>query len=406
MRKPLTSPTTNAMRIKLFGDLRTLSLVLASSIALTGCMGSKELKPADGQSSVRIPVESQGQFKMESVVLEGVKDYTTLEGSAARFVLYPRMGESTISGARPNFKFSKGSKSQFQAMDDLSLQAAMIAYHFQEFKKMDAQLGLDGVLKYPRAVGLAIDKSLKIVNNAFYDSKTDAFVFVPFTDSSLPLMANAGVLAHEHFHSLFNKLIGAEIRSTYTAAQIATDHIHDGVFIGQPPEREQKVAVAELSVAQRELYHQVVFRGINEGLADVWAWIYTGNPDFLALSLPREKEGRTLEKPKNLELVFDSVEKIKLDILDTEADEPSPRAKYLNFVSYGLGTQLSRHLKVAASQLKVEKEISETESRRLLAKALLAALPELKGQFLSLKENEYLAPNAVYDIIKRKLSEL
>lgn len=388
---------------------RTLTLILGTLLALTGCMGTKDAPINDGVSTVRIPVEENGKFKFENVDLQGVKSYETMSGSVVEFVLYPQMGETTITGKTPSFKFSRAASGQQIATDDISLQSAMLYYHFQQFKEMDKNLGLDGVLSYPRKVGLALDKDLKFQNNAYYDAKTDAFIFVPFIGKNLPLLANGGVLAHEHFHSIFSKLVGAKIKKHLAPGgepAAAYDFIaHEVNEIPLGSDNRESALNENLSSEDRDLYHLVVVRGINEGLADAWAWIYTGNPDFLAMSLPREKEGRTLEKPTNVDLYIDSVAKIKLDVLDTKTERPELRARYLNAVAYNYGTQLSRHLKIAANKLAREKDISDKESRHLLARAILSALPLFQEKFLSLKSNELLETNLIYELIKEEIKK-
>lgn len=366
-------------------------------------MGSKEFQPSGDSSVVRIPVESQGQLKMESVTLQGISNYETLGGDLIEFILYPKIENKSIRGEKPRFKFTRSASGEYLAKDDLSLQAALLYYHFQQLKAQDESFGLGGLLEYPRKVALAIDRGFKLKNNAYYNSEIDTFVFVPFTGETLPLMANAGVLAHEHFHALFFKLLGVETLGLVGAQLTESfESLHLSDFNIGLIKAEQE-AVIDLSIDERAAYHGLVLRGINEGLADVWAWIYTGNPDFLALSLPREREGRTLEKVTQGDLTLESVIELKQEVLATRESDPSLRKKYLNVIAYRLGTQLARVLKVESHQFAKTNELKDKESRAVLGKAIVRALPLLKDQVIALKEGEYLDPQMIVKMVKDEM---
>ncbi len=58
-------------------------------------------------------------------------------------------------------------------------------------------------------------------------------------------------------------------------------------------------------------YHMALKRGLNEGLADFWGWMYTGDPDFIAQSIPAVKESRSLKASNDMTNVLPDMNTIK-----------------------------------------------------------------------------------------------
>ena len=87
---------------------------------------------------------------------------------------------------------------------------------------------------------------------------------------------NAGVIAHEFFHSIFFKKVLGKLRA-----------------INSDSDR--------LTTAGPELFNLTYVRGLNEGLADFWGWLYTKDQNFMRFSFAGSNEGRSLDlKPDEI----------------------------------------------------------------------------------------------------------
>jgi len=114
------------------------------------------------------------------------------------------------------------------------------------------------------------------------------------------LIVNGGVIGHEYFHAIFNSVVLQPLRASM-ATELAGEsaaNLHEGVFpggrecgllkideTGTPP--DPKIV--------REMYRIRLLRAMNEGLADFWGWIYSGETDFVGRSLSYTKGTRNLD---------------------------------------------------------------------------------------------------------------
>ena len=93
------------------------------------------------------------------------------------------------------------------------------------------------------------------------------------TTTELSLALNAGVIAHEFFHSIFYKKVLGKIK--IAGKSISAESI-------------------KTAKNDAELFNLTYARGLNEGLADFWGWLYTKDKDFMTLSFAGMQNSRSL----------------------------------------------------------------------------------------------------------------
>lgn len=113
------------------------------------------------------------------------------------------------------------------------------------------------------------DSRLLLTDNAAYMSEARGFIIVPsFVLSALPMLLNEGVLAHEFGHAVIHQELFGDA--------IASPHEND--------------TAATWVVAHRHL------AAMHEGVADVFGFCATGDPDFI---LPTADVDRDMSKPRD-----------------------------------------------------------------------------------------------------------
>ncbi|MEO0337203.1 MAG: hypothetical protein AAF202_12475, partial [Pseudomonadota bacterium] len=132
----------------------------------------------------------------------------------------------------------------------------------------------------------------------------------PTSLKALPMAINGAVIAHEHFHGHFNSF------------QLRT------VSIESP---------------YQEFNDQVILRGWNEGLADFYAYAYTGHDDFISISVPFDgtrllsADPTVIRPTSDLRITFNRY--MALGRRDVSIERR--RERVLGCLSYPLGTQLA-----------------------------------------------------------------
>lgn len=284
----------------------------------TGCQKTPEAWNSSKPFKTQIVVGSATGLQFQIVELEGVQNQKTLEGEVVEFYLAPGEQNSELVGPHAVAKFIQNSEGVFIPTNSLSLQMVSLYYHMQALKKLEIQSLGKTFVKWPRKIGLQVktNSAETRFNNAFYNNKLDVMFFVPYVDQELPLPLNGGIIAHEHFHSYFS------------------------------------YSILQKSLASDVLPIEDYFlKSINEGLADVWGWIYSDNPDFISLSLPDLAGPRKLEQPS---FFRKPVLKTKKD-MESDLNLVEQECKRLSWcnsadqltlgLAYSNGTALARTLK-------------------------------------------------------------
>lgn len=392
--------------VKLFGTSSQQSLLAIVLLVLNlGCSRSSDTRQVSGDIKTRLPWASEGgEYSLQEVLLKGINSLYEFSGSFATFYIYPSTKESKISGRSPKTRFLKTGE-LFVPQDTMTQQVAVIYAHMQGLAELDNKLGAGGVNTWPRDVGVSVrysnNKGVQETNNAFYDGQTDSMLIVPYTQENLPIPVNAGILAHEHFHSLYFKLVekkvfksplplhGEDLREAVLGVKVVEHNVL------MPTEKNQGAGT----------YSRALSRALNEGLADFWAWVYTGDPDFLALSLPSEKSARTLNV-SGVPREFTTAElfQFRLDNSFSKADvgEHCWGVRVL----YCLGSEFARTLTYFSRIVQDERSVSSSQARHIVGSAVIKALPLLREAFLNLKEDELLEPVQFFVMVQSSLPDI
>lgn len=377
-----------------------LALILLSS--LSACTFHKKEESVSGSVRVQLPFVIDGKYSLQIIELVTLENLVSLKGLAARFLIDPDTVSGKLQGRDPEVRYIRDEDGVIVPKDMLSLQLLTVYAHFEKMREMDRRLGVTDKVIWPAKV--AVNARYRtddgtMVNNALYSGQHDALLMVPYTSSALPMMVNAGVLAHEHFHNIFQKMVIEPLGKKFPGAAQATSHDEKEILkiFGIADGDIQSTTEADQSNL-RQNYHEVFMRALNEGLADVWGWIYSGDDAFVGRSLPSEKLRRQLDVQVLGSL--ESMNKIKLT-LDQGLTTPG-RLAY----SYALGTQYARILRNYATRLSVEQNLSLSEVRAKMGGYLLGVLSELVNKYNSLTDQEYLQPSDVVDILIQKAPQL
>lgn len=351
----------------------------------------------DAPVKVQVPVYTEGTYRMEVVELRTLSSLNDLKGAAAKFLLDANTSSGSLRGRSPHIRYMRDSNDVIVAQDDLSLQLLTLYAHIEKLKNLDDAVGAKGVLSYPRtvAVNARFRSSQGLMeNNAIYTGQYDALLVVPYTEGDLPLMANAGVVAHEHFHALFQKLVVEPLKDKYPDFKHATVHlVENSVF--RNISREMESPKRETSL--RDHYHAALMRGVNEGLADFWGWIYSGDDSFVGRSLPQEKINRELD------IVPDDLfsKEVLLKVIQNAKEE-----KEILSASYDHGTQLARALRNYSKLYAKGKKQSLAEVRPQMAQIVTVFLPAFQKKFETLKDDEYMTLGQVAVLFTEQVKDM
>lgn len=324
--------TLSSNRTRLFLSITLLGLSL-------GCQKNPENWNAGKPFKTQIVVGTSSGVEFKIVELEGVKDQKTLKGDVVEFFLSPGEKNSKVVGQSAIARFVQDSDGVFIPANSLSLQMVSLYFHMQSLRKLEIESLSQTYVSWPRQIGLQVNtKNAETrFNNAFYNSQLDVIFFVPYADQQLPLPLNGGIIAHEHFHSYFSYGI------------------------------QQK-----LSAEKIEPLDDYMLKSLNEGLADIWGWIYTGQPDFISLSLPDLGQLRKLDTTHlGVPLQVKSKSELESDLKYSEVECEKYKgctssAQIITALSYVNGTVLARTLK----NFLTEQNLSQKEMARKIFKLI------------------------------------
>ncbi len=333
----------------------------------SGCQPRSSKWSAGEGFKTQIIVSRSFGTEFQQVELMGVMDKSTLIGEIADFYYSPGDENGTLVGTKPIARFIEDDGVYIPA-DQTSLQMVTLYYHMQQLKKLELESlnSQESILKWPRKIALAVrvqnSPEMKY-DNAFYNGKVDALYFVPYRSNAFPIPLNPGVIAHEHFHSYFSyQVINPLIKKQLLPTEMKVNDFS-----------EEKV--------RQDLYNTYVLKIINEGLADVWGWIYSRDPDFVALSLPKAGNDRILEKVKGSNTRMKSEAELKNEISEIVARCLQLNQKCANDDSYKHGTKLARNLKAFAIVRQAAIGASDDVSQKMMAGKVLTLISEIQETF-------------------------
>ncbi|MGZ3794361.1 MAG: hypothetical protein ACXVCP_18575 [Bdellovibrio sp.] len=384
----------------------TAAIILTGGLVLSACSQQSNGTTGfqqKGSVQVLMPLSnsSSGTYSLQIFVLQGIEDLQTVAGHFVHFFMSPSIVNNKLQGSAPKARFIKNVDGAYVPTDDFSQQLVTVYAHMQRMAALDAEMGVGDVNKWPRDIGVAVRVKGGLYNNAFYDGKTDAMLFVPYIDSGLSISINGGILAHEHFHSLFCK---RAICQAIAQIHNRSDYIDEKDSKENEENKSSKDETETLSVKDVEtFYHMALLRGMNEGLADYWGWMYSGNPDFIALSLPMEKRFRSLDVDDVKSIKDLPSEEIIKTTLQRYYHDLKDKSKFDDFVTsyaYLLGTQFSRAMKRFSDLYAETRKIEKIEARKQVGKILVNVLPEIKTDYENKGDKFYSATQFLKAFVK------
>lgn len=365
------------------------------TLAMTACQPGRLSDNGKGPFKVKIADYSPEQgYHLKVQEITTLESIHTAQGTAANFMVQPRFTNGNINGRPMKLQVVKSSEGVYVAQNADTLQALTLYSHFERLKKLDEKLGVAKLNPGPRKVIVqALFQKAQAgedIDNAFYSANLDAILFSKFTSQALPLMANGGVVAHEHFHSIFQKTMseGTPLPLSLKAAHLSYSP-HDDHEMSTADSEDIEVTDPEAELNDRQRYDVVLLRAFNEGLADVWGWAYSGDPDFVGRSVPKFKGERSLAK--------DLVEFTSGDIIRGEMERLNKES--YNFISYRIGTEIARFAREA-----LEHSLGKDATSEQKMKAVIEFLPKLKSFVQGLKSDQYWEPSEAMTLFVKSLN--
>lgn len=385
--------------------------LLAFMLATSACAPVSDNESTENQV-YRLPWPSGSQkYELQDIVLQTFDEPRKLRGQVAEIVVDPRVIGGQLSGEEPIGRWTDTNSNgviRRVPSDFVTLQAAVLYAHHEKLNIIDRSLGLYPYLKGPSKIGLLSRLSdgfstQLILNNAIFDGRLDVLFFVPFTGPELPISMNAGIIAHEHFHRLFQAIVlrrlqlmpvhGIEnqhahacqgARSVAIIDKTMTEDAPSDVVIGLPFENQ---------LVPTKIWNQTVLRGLNEGLADFWGWSYSNDDFFVGRSLgEQEDSARRLDRKlsklpsqvafRNMLLTIGSSGR---PVLKSESGRVA--------AAYRLGTEYARVLRAFVDALEAsgtDPESARTQVRRALGRSLESLAVDISSLWLKSELNPEL----------------
>lgn len=373
-------------------------VLLVSFIFLTSCVRGFSTDTDAGKITVKIPwytrqSSENGKYELQDVPLTEVQDIKSMTGAFAKFFFSPSSSGGALSGFPPQAHFFRNQAGTYIAKDHTTLQMATVYAVMERMFQLDREVGAEGVNRYPRDVGINVvqtDHGLLVRNNAYYEGRSDSILLLTYSNENLPIPFNSGILAHEHFHSLFYKMVIKKLKEEKQIDVTLPDSPHE-------PMAEKKKAHDEETEAEvRAAYTDVLLRGLNEGFADYWAFLFTGDPDFITASIPALHESRSLLRKSDVgpRFVYRQSE-IKSEILKI-FQRSSQVDDELVDLSYALGTSYSRFLKSLADKVAESRGLEPAKARFLVGRSVILSLQSLVSEVSEKSKVEFIRPERIY----------
>ncbi|MBO9667738.1 MAG: hypothetical protein J7501_13105 [Bdellovibrio sp.] len=409
--------------------LPKITAAILMATAVTACSGQKDTSNVSGSVEVLAPMNNaKSGYSLQFIELSGLDSLREVSGRFVRFFISPRIISDRLNGSAPQGRFIKNTDNKYIPANDMTQQMVTIYAHMQNLAQLDEDLGAAGVNHWPRDIGVGVRVAGGMKNNAFYDGKIDAMLFVPYDKADLPIAVNGGILAHEHFHSLFYKLVIKSAASGSTLSDVGTGSIHDrqsflnamGVVdssLDADGEMRTRVEIGDVPTARpaalserrvKNYYATAFMRGLNEGLADFWGWMYTGDPDFIATSLPSEKVNRTLKYSAETN---GALALIPMGQLRSAASLYNQYAKadfdkYMLGMAYNIGTRYARVMKKLTEVSAEARSVDALAMRKEVAKWIIKSLPTFKDDFAKSSADGFYAPSQYIENLAKAIPDM
>lgn len=385
---------------------------------------------AEGTQTYQIPwPTASGEYRLQEITLHSFHQPETLQGSWAKILVDPFITNGALDGTPPVGRYVKSGGVAVPA-DYVSLVSTTVYAHLERLHDIDVETGADRKIRWPLNIGVQAnvidrrDPSTFIKNNALYDGGLDALLFVPYTDKGLPISLNAGILAHEHFHRIFQGLVMDQVISVQKSRmnskmQVAHTsgisgrcmwHDHssenssgDAIARTRPADATRLHESLERIDVPVDVYNEFLLRAINEGLADFWGWVYTGDSNYVGRSLPlRESELRRMDQKVGR---LGGIDDIKNRLKDLRNGDGLVSEDERVSMAYRLGTEYALFMRSLALSVSDGNEASP-RSRMILAQALIKALPQVSETIAARVISDEIQPDVLLKPIFAQLQSV
>lgn len=361
---------------------------------LSAALSCNSIKPlGSGPFKVQIPWAERGQdYSLQNVEIHTLKDPVLMEGDAAKI----RVNQQTDQKA-PEAQFTQVSEGVIVPNDPLSAQLFAVYAHMERLYFLEAELGISQFIPRPRLVSIdskVLDGSEQksVLDNATFVGDLDLLALMPISTNSLPITMNGGVLAHEQFHAIFHHLV---LKNLGEADLKTADRLKDEW--GPPDhdffsrlktlraeagssERPVSALAGSADVASNKNYNNgFILQALNEGFADYWGWLYSGDNNFIIRSIPGVGKHRA---------ILSRAEKLPTDG-ELEQLVSKSSVEELRGAAYFLGTHYASILR----------NLSEADGRVSTAKLLVSSLKNLKTIWSEADHRSRFSSGIIFDIL-------
>jgi hypothetical protein len=328
---------------------------------------------------VKIPqLQEDGTYRMEVVELKTLQNPKKISSSIIQVSEDPRFyNNGSIQDSKPQAHYIINSEGVIIPTRTETSEMFSIYKTMEDLYFFDQAIGTDKILTYPRRVSLETrsGKTRNYFNNAYFAVGFDRLVILKYIGDKVPLSINPGVLAHEHFHSIFFKIINPVVNTTNDMRFSSLQEEAPVVKTNDSP-TDQNV-----KVSKEAGYNYLILKSLDEGLADFWANIHTNleNPYNASYS---EEEHMDLRVIRPYVAQMDRQEDLKnlfnFELFTQESPMASAKSRPIHGSIYGKGIMYSNLIKsVSENMFTVGKEIAPEEKKILIGQWMIASLQKL-----------------------------
>ncbi len=373
-------------------------LILIPAIFLAACSSPFN---SNKSSEYQIPWRSEGgKYELQNVSIRSLSDPESLSSPLVRLFVTPAEDNGSLAGPLAVGRFMTSTKGVRIPLDFVSLQGASIHAHFERVYEFDRAVGVDRYLTWPIQISIETEilSKQERTNNAFFDGNRNAILILPYKDETgegLPLSLNGGVLTHEHFHSIFDKLVMKRL----SIAGLKVDR-HISELAALEPVKvlsESKPGGIEPKIDSIE-FNEFLLRATNEGLADFWAWLQLDDTDFVGRSIGGLRECRRLDKQF---LTLPSASELKPQVFIDSITKHEGKL-HVSWMYYQVGAQYARFFRELTMAV-YDGKPSYVE-RVEAAQALVAALNEFSQVVIQKFTSEDIATDKIAELFVSNLA--
>lgn len=352
-------------------------------------------KPPSKHTFLLPVLSSDGSTVLKEVTLDTLSDPSEVSGEAAVVMYNPALTANGVSGSATKTRLSR-TGDVYIPMDFPTSSALSVYHSFENLKNFDQRVLPEYPLSWPRTVGLDLLFSGGFAeNNAFYAGLFDFTGVGPYSMSNLPLSFNSGIMAHEHFHAHFYKIMGAAWELEVPTANPHAIEQLDGARCGL--EKHITVRTRKDDPRYVQVVNHFILRAWNEGLADFYAAAVSGNTNFLDVSFNMNGKRKVDQKVLGISSRATVEDALNQDLLLSSGPCSSMS------LAYEIGSEIARnlHSKMSAGDFDSYDGLKlgltrEERTLRLVFETLKKQSEKLKTMW----NDETLEPKWILDQIK------